>query len=73
MSGAINFLMADIYGGGYAGTGEFTVPEPDDHNALVDDKEVAETVSQQTKNKTPVFMALLLIVILAFVIGVVKK
>lgn len=73
MSGAINFLMSDLYGGGFAGTGDLTVPEAEDHRALVDDEAVAETVARQTKNKAPVLLALALIVILAFVIGAVKK
>ena len=72
MAGSINFAMTDIYGG-YAGTTETTVPEVQDQNALVDDQKAGEAVTEAKVKKTPIIMALALIIILAFVVGLVKR
>ena len=72
MAGAINFAMTDIYGG-FAGTTEATIPEADDRKALVDDQKSAESVSDSGKKKTPILFAVGLIVVIALVMGMVKK
>lgn len=72
MPGAINFTMADLYGGGYAGTAEMSVPEAADQNALVDSEVAAEAVTSKTKNKLPIFGALVGVVVVALLMGAVK-
>lgn len=73
MSGAINFSMTDLYGAGYGGTTDMTIPEAADQNALVDDESAAETVAAQSKNKVNVFLAIALVVVIALVIGAVNR
>lgn len=68
MAGAINFAMTDIYGG-YAGTTETTIPEADDRNALVDDQNVAQSVSDSGKKTKPILLALGLIIVVAILMG----
>lgn len=68
--GAINFSMTDIYGG-FAGTTETTVPEEQDQKVLVDEGKQTNTI-QSAKKSMPVYMALILVGILAVVMGVLK-
>lgn len=72
MAGAINFAMTDIYGG-YAGTTETTIPEARDQKALVDDQKASEAVSESGTKKKPILLALAVIVVLALVMGVIKR
>ena len=73
MSGAINFAMSDIYGGIF-GTTEYTIPEAADQTALVDDQKASDTANTQNKktNALPIFLAIVLIFILAIVLGGLK-
>lgn len=71
MAGAINFAMSDIYGGVW-GTTEETIPEVTDQQALVDDQKAAADVSDSGKKSMPIALALLLIVVLAFIVGGMK-
>ena len=64
----MNFAMSDIYGGVW-GTTETTIPEADDQKALVDDQKASAAVSESGKKTIPIFAAIVLIVILAFVAG----
>ena len=68
MSGAINFAYSDIYGGIW-GTTEETIPEASDQNALVDDQKATASVSTSGKKTLPIFAALALVVVLAFIAG----
>ena len=68
--GAINYAMTDIYGG-FAGTTESTVPEEQDQNVLVDEGKQTNII-QSAKKSMPVYMALILVGILAVVMGVLK-
>lgn len=72
MAGAINFAMTDVYGG-YAGTTETTIPEARDQKALVDDQKASEAVSESGTKKKPILLALAVIVVLALVMGVIKR
>lgn len=67
---AVNFAMTDIYGG-FAGTTETTVPEQGDQNVLVDEGKQSTSI-QSAKKSMPVFMALILVGILAVIMGVLK-
>ena len=71
MPGAINFYMADIYGTGYSTT-ETTIPEADDQVALVDDQKAAGAVSETGKKKVPILAAIALLIVVAFLMGVIK-
>lgn len=68
MSGAINFAMSDIYGGIW-GTTETTIPEANDQNALVDDQKAAATVSNSGRKTMPIFAAIVLVIVIAFIAG----
>ena len=68
MPGAINFTMSDIYGGIW-GTTETTIPEANDQQALVDDQKAAAAVSESGKKSMPIFAAIALVIIVAFVVG----
>ena len=68
--GIINYAMTDIYGG-YAGTTETTVPDEHDQNALVDEGKQTSNI-ESVKKSMPVYMALVLIGILAVIMGVLK-
>ena len=68
MSGSVNFLYGDVYGAGWSTTEE-TVPEAADQNALVDNEKAAETASVSGQKRVPVLLAVVLVIILAFVIG----
>lgn len=69
--GAIDYYMSEIYGTGF-GTTETTIPEADDQKALVDDQKAAAAVSESGKKKTPMLLAVAMIAIFAFVLGVLK-
>ena len=71
MPGAINFTMTDVYGG-YAGTTETTIPEANDQTALVDDQKAAGAVSESGQKKVPILAAVALVVVVAFLMGVIK-
>ena len=64
----MNFTYGDIYGAGWSTTEE-TIPEAADQQALVDDQKVAATASVDGTKKFPVLLAVILLVVLAFVIG----
>ena len=66
--GAINFPMSDIYGG-FAGTTEYTIPEAEDQNALVDDQKATDTALPNTANKFKIYLAIGLILILVIILG----
>lgn len=68
MNGAVNFRYGDVYGSGFSTTEE-TVPEAADQNALVDNEKAAEAASVNGKKKTPVLLAVVAVIALAFVIG----
>jgi len=68
MSGAINFAMSDIYGGIW-GTTEETIPEAADQTALVDDQKAADDVSDNGRKALPIFGAIVLLVVVAFLVG----
>ena len=70
--GTSYFAMSDLYGGIY-GTTETTIPEANDQNALVDDQKASEAVSENGTKKTPILLALGLIVVIAIVLGMVKR
>ena len=70
--GAVNFAMSDLYGGIF-GTTEMTIPEASDQKALVDDQKAGEAVSEAGTKKTPILLALGLIIVLALVLGMVRK
>ena len=67
----MNFAMSDIYGGVW-GTTEQTIPEAADQKALVDDQKAATDVSTAGKKKMPIALALVMIVVIAFIAGAVK-
>ena len=68
--GAINFAMSDIYGGVW-GTTETTIPEAADQTALVDDQKASADVTDTkgNKKKIPVALAIVLVIIIAFIVG----
>ena len=68
MAGAINFAMSDIYGG-VCGTTEETIPEANDQQALVDDQKAAVSVSESGKKSVPIALAIVLVIIVAFIVG----
>lgn len=70
MSGAINFMFADIYGTGWSTTEE-TIPEAKDQQAIVDDQKVSASVESEniTAKKPRVLLAVVLFLILAAVVG----
>lgn len=70
MSGAINFMFADIYGTGWSTTEE-TIPEAKDQQAIVDDQKVSASVENEniTAKKPRVLAAVVLFLILAAVMG----
>lgn len=70
MTGAINYAMTDIYGG-YAGTTETTVPDEHDQKVLVDEGKQTSDIAA-VKKSMPVYLALVLIGILAVIMGVLK-
>lgn len=68
---AINYAMTDIYGG-YAGTTEMTIPDPDDQNALTDTSTtnttpIAKGITQSSNVR--MYLAIALVLILVIVIG----
>ena len=71
MPGAINFSMSDVYGGVW-GTTETTIPEANDQQALVDDQKAAASVSESGQKTKPIFLAIILVFVVAFVVGGVK-
>lgn len=71
MSGAVHFHMADVYGTGWSTT-EQTIPEANDQNALVDDQKAAAAVSQSGTKKMPILAAVALLLVIAFLMGVMK-
>lgn len=71
MSGAINFLMSDVYGGVF-GTTELTIPEANDQKALVDDQKAAEVASPAGQKRFPMGLAVLLIIGIIIISGAVK-
>lgn len=72
MVGAINFPMTDVYGG-FAGTTEYTVPEAEDQNALVDDQKATDTVNITGASQKRVFLSIALVLIVIVVLGGVKR
>ena len=64
----MNFTYGDIYGVGFSTTEE-TIPEAADQQALVDDQKVAATASVDGQKKFPVLLAVVLLVVMAFIIG----
>ena len=66
--GAINYAMSDIYGG-FAGTTETTIPEAEDQNALVDDMKASDTTHKTTANKSRIYLAILLVLIIVIALG----
>lgn len=72
MPNEISFAKTDIYGG-WAGTTESTVPEADDQTALVDDQKASAEVSTAGQKKGSILTAVFGVVVLALVLGAVKK
>ena len=72
MSGAIAFSFADVYGTGF-GTTEATIPEENDQMALVDDQKAAGAVSETGMKKVPIMAAVVLLIVVAFLMGVIKS
>lgn len=68
MSGAINFMMGDIYPAGWSTTEE-TIPEAADQNALVDDQKAAVDTGKSAKKSFPIALGIILILILCIVFG----
>lgn len=64
----MNFTYGDIYGVGFSTTEE-TIPEAADQQALVDDQKVAATASVDGQKKFPVLLAVVVLVVMAFIIG----
>ena len=71
MPGAINYSMSDVYGG-YAGTTETTIPDMNDQQALVDDQKAAGAVSPSGEKKVSIFAAVVMLLVVAFLMGVIK-
>lgn len=62
------FFMSDVYGGIW-GTTEMTIPETADKQALQDNPEEEQKVSESKVNTKGIIGCILLIVILAAIIG----
>ena len=65
------FMQSDIYGPGWSTT-ELTIPEAADQQALVDDQKAAGSVSESGRKQLPVFAAIIVVIVLAFLVGGVK-
>lgn len=64
------FFMRDVYGDIGYGTTELTIPEAEDKQALVDDHEADAKTELSKTNSAGIIGAVLLIVCLAFILGV---
>lgn len=66
------FFMSDVYGDIGGGTTMLTTPEAEDKQALVDDHNADQAVQTSDVNYKGIVGALLLIVALAFLMGVLR-